>query len=44
MTTKTNVTDEEFPNLLRKLTKQLENKTVSQRLKIPERLNFRDGD
>lgn len=44
MTTKTDVSEEDFPNLLRKLTKHLENKTVSQRLTIPEWLNFRDGD
>ncbi|MCF7519385.1 DEAD/DEAH box helicase family protein [Pseudoalteromonas sp. L21] len=44
MSTKTDVSEEEFPNLLNKLTKHLENKTVSQRLTIPEWLNFRDGD
>ncbi|WP_199528828.1 DEAD/DEAH box helicase family protein [Pseudoalteromonas sp. bablab_jr010] len=44
MSTKTDVSEEEFPNLLKKLTKYLENKTVSQRLTIPEWLNFREGD
>lgn len=44
MSTKTDVSEEEFPSLLRKLTTHLENKTVSQKLTIPEWLNFRGGE
>jgi len=44
MSTKTDVSEENFPNLLNELTKHLENRTVAQRLTIPEWLNFRDGD
>ena len=44
MSTKTDDSEEELPCLLKKLTNHLENKTVSEKLTIPEWLNFRDGD